>query len=478
MPSRTEAPPLAPELRLLLSKEEAAAALAMSVRHFERHVQTDLPRLQTGRLTLYRLTDLKRWAGSTSSQELTDDQPQAHNSGRRVTRTDWPCVEVRHKVQCRAVAGGRCRCKPGYVARVWDPQRRRPVQSPTFRSAREAVAWQREARTAFKHGKSLPVPRVKVNEAIERFLAAIEAGAALNKRGKPYKQSAVRTIESALKGRIEQELGSLLLDEVRRRHVQTLVDEMVTEKLSGSRVRNVLNALRSLYTYAIARDLAQNSPTAHILLPALDENPRDRIATPREFQELLRALEPADALPFALAGYATARSQEILNLTWAEVDWKAGMIQLAEQEAYAKSDAARRPFPLIPLLRRILQAEWTRQGRPGKWHLVCPGRKPGGRNSGKLSTSALYARADKAWDAHELAHIRLHESRHTASSWMRAAGIDLKTRSVLMGHASTASTDGGRGSITDDRYTHLLPGDLENAGKQLAAYVTAQTKER
>jgi hypothetical protein len=59
---------------------------------------------------------------------------------------------------------------------------------------------------------------------------------------------------------------------------------------------------------------------------------------------------------------------------------------------------------------------------------------------------------------------------------MWAAGIDLKARSVLMGHASTASTDGGRGSITDDRYTHLLPGAIEKAGEQFAGYLTAQVK--
>jgi integrase len=78
-----------------------------------------------------------------------------------------------------------------------------------------------------------------------------------------------------------------------------------------------------------------------------------------------------------------------------------------------------------------------------------------------------------------LTHIRLHEARHTASSWLRAAGIDLKTRSVLMGHASTATTDKGHGSITDDRYTHLLPGEVEKAGKRFAAYLTAaQAKKR
>jgi hypothetical protein len=57
---------------------------------------------------------------------------------------------------------------------------------------------------------------------------------------------------------------------------------------------------------------------------------------------------------------------------------------------------------------------------------------------------------------------------------MRAAGIDLKTRSVLMGHSTTASTDGGHGSITHDRYTHLLPGEIERAGERFEEYLTGK----
>ena len=71
----------------------------------------------------------------------------------------------------------------------------------------------------------------------------------------------------------------------------------------------MLSALRSLYTYAIARDLVQTLPITGIQLSAINERPRDRIATPPEFCDLLAALRPQDALPFALAGYATARGQ-------------------------------------------------------------------------------------------------------------------------------------------------------------------------
>jgi integrase len=465
-----------PQPRLLLTKRDAAGSLGMSLRHFERMVQPGIPFVRSGQLTLYRPQDLERWAERHTT--IKQAPPKAGQIGRRPIEqaTGWPCLVVRHKVACPANTGHSCSCEPGYVARVWDPRRRRPVSSPTFRSPSPAIAWQEQTRAALKHGAATPGRPIKLKDASDRFLAAVRNGTALNKKGKPYKKSTINTLEHALKGRIEQELGALRLDEVRRGHIQMLVDEMVGEKLSGSRVRNVLNALRSLYTYAIARDLAEEFPANHILLPALSETPRDRIATPLEFQELLLALSAPDTVPFALAAYSTARSQEILNLKWTEIDWTSKTIFLAAEEEYAKTAAAKRAFPLIPQLQQILRDEWERQGKPTAGQLVCPARRPGRPPDSQLSVTALYARADHAWDAKKLAHIRLHESRHTAASWMRAAGIDLKTRSVLMGHASTASTDRGHGSITEDRYTHLLPGEIEQAGEQFATYLTTQLR--
>lgn len=433
-------------------------------------------------------------------------------------RTRWPGVVARHRLACPANQRGRCRCEPGYVGRAWDPERKRTIHSPTYRNPLDCVDWQRATRDAFKAtvqakraprgmapaitqqelaaallalagAQATPVPALAgalsapekpagalCADASTQFIEAMRDGIALNKKGKPYKVSARQTIEGALKGRVARELGGEPLNAITRGQVQTMIDEMVMEKLSGSRVRNVLNALRSLYRFAIPRDLAAASPITDVVLPAMDENPRKRIATPAEFVLLLAALQPADVAPFALAAYATARSQEVRNLAWPEVDWQAGMLYLADEEDYAKSENARRPFPLIAPLRAILQAEHARQGNPTAG-LVCPGRKPGGRNSGLLSTGALYIRADDAWGKRDLEPIRLQECRHTASSWMRAAGIDLKLRSVLMGHASTASTDRGPGSITDDRYTHVLPGEIEQAGERLEAFLLAAESE-
>lgn len=58
--------------------------------------------------------------------------------------------------------------------------------------------------------------------------------------------------------------------------------------------------------------------------------------------------------------------------------------------------------------------------------------------------------------------ITLQEARHTATTWLDAAGVPPKIASVLMGHA-TPERQSGAAQITLARYTHALPDDIERA---------------
>jgi len=55
------ASPRRPAPRLALSRSEAAAALGMSLRHFQRHVQPHLQCIYSGQLRLYPVAELERW---------------------------------------------------------------------------------------------------------------------------------------------------------------------------------------------------------------------------------------------------------------------------------------------------------------------------------------------------------------------------------------------------------------------------------
>jgi excisionase family DNA binding protein len=49
---------------VLLTRKEAAATLGVSLSHFERHIQHQLPVVYSGRLRLYRPADLEKWVAA------------------------------------------------------------------------------------------------------------------------------------------------------------------------------------------------------------------------------------------------------------------------------------------------------------------------------------------------------------------------------------------------------------------------------
>jgi hypothetical protein len=55
-------------VRLALSRRDAAAALGMSLRHFQRHVQPQLRCVYSGQLRLYPVTELQRWLAENASE--------------------------------------------------------------------------------------------------------------------------------------------------------------------------------------------------------------------------------------------------------------------------------------------------------------------------------------------------------------------------------------------------------------------------
>ena len=167
---------------------------------------------------------------------------------------------------------GVSRRRPGARGRLLDQRGRRARRARRRRPrARDAVRrvtydWRptatRSATTdpsivvaAPRHAGAAAPPRdaVTVAAAIDEFVEAAHAGGALNRSGRPYKPSALRDLRGILEYHVAQDLGDLPLRDVRREHVQALVDRLGADGLSESRIRSVISALRALYGYAIER---------------------------------------------------------------------------------------------------------------------------------------------------------------------------------------------------------------------------------
>ncbi len=386
------------------------------------------------------------------------------------TKTRYPGVYARHRQGCALERGEPCNCHPSYWGKAWDSaagKHRKTKFLSTAAAARNARA---DLERAFREGRQPVARSLRVRDAIETFLIAARAGSALNKHGRRYKPSAILTLSGTLEGPVADAIGAKRLGDVRKRDVQGIVDTLAPKR-SGSTVRRVVNSIRSLYAWAHDREYVDHDPAHRVRLPPVDAVPRDRVATPAEMTQLLAALPIEDALPYAFAAYATARRAEIRHAELDDVDLTLLVLYLGSDENARKSRAAQRPAPIVrPLAAILRRAQLARN--PAAGNLLCPGRKPGGRNSGRLSCEALQTRADKAWEKAGLQRIMLHECRHTAISWLDAAGVRHQVISTIAGHTLKHG-----GAQVTARYTHTLPGDIEAAHRLLDAYL-ARTEHK
>lgn len=62
----------APIPRLALTREEAAASLAMSLDSFERHVQPTIRLLRLGKMRLVPVSELSRWVDDNAQRTLKE----------------------------------------------------------------------------------------------------------------------------------------------------------------------------------------------------------------------------------------------------------------------------------------------------------------------------------------------------------------------------------------------------------------------
>jgi site-specific recombinase XerC len=149
----------------------------------------------------------------------------------------------------------------------------------------------------------VPPTAVTMAAAIEDFIDAAEQGRAVNRSGRRYRPSALRDVKGILRYHVAPALGERPVNEVRRADIQAFVDSLRRERLSESRIRSVISALRALYAYAIDQRYVEYNPADSLTMPAIpeDDPPEDDIAPPTGDTEEYR---PIAVLPERLLSLA------------------------------------------------------------------------------------------------------------------------------------------------------------------------------
>jgi integrase len=214
------------------------------------------------------------------------------------------------------------------------------------------------------------------------------------------------------------------------------------------------SALSRMFQIAIRRGLLERMP----LFPKrLEENPpRDGFFEHDEYLKV-RAQAPAsyqDVLDFAY--YSGWRRNEILHLTWDEVDLVGGVIRLSPRRSKTRTG---RVLPLSAPLRRVLDRR-SRAHRPGDRRVFQRDGVPV-----RVWRTALREACRKA----NVPHRMLHDCRRTAARNLIRAGVPERIAMLLTGHKTRA---------VFDRYNIVNEQDLLTAGQRLAAYLEPDAKTR
>ncbi len=170
-----------------------------------------------------------------------------------------------------------------------------------------------------------------------------------------------------------------------------------------------------------------------------------------EYTRTLDANRPFDKRPpwetvTYLGARAGLRRAEIHNLTWADIDFRRGILSITPKKDWAPKDYECRDIPMPPDLLHHLQR------LPKRGHYVIYDKYGDRLSIG--SYTAFYGRVVRKCGLKG----SVHTLRHTYASHLVQNGVDLYTVSKLLGHSSIKTTE---------IYAHLSPITFADAVKKL-----------
>lgn len=340
--------------------------------------------------------------------------------------------------------------------------RRRGVLS--FRTAGYDLTAARRAReeliAALEAGRVPASPRLRLDTVAahwsKRFEAMVAAG---DRHPRTYEAHRFHLDHDLLPRLGHRRISSLGVEEIAE-----LIIELRGAGRSAKTTANALATLQSVLRFARRRGWILADPV-ELLEPEERPHPprrsRGRVLGQAEIERLLDACPSRGRILVETALFSGLRISELLGLTWADIDFTDGLIQVRAQlsrphrgeparRVPTKTPASVREVPLVPQLSDRLAAHrrGTPFAAPTDWVFVTSRGTPFGERN--VARRVL----KKAADATGLndggrSPLRFHDLRHTfASHLIVDLGLDVAQVSRILGHA--------RITITLDVYTHLF----------------------
>ncbi len=285
------------------------------------------------------------------------------------------------------------------------------------------------------------------------------------------KQSTQDLYATIARAHLVPTVGHLTLDRLRPSDVEALIVAKRAAGLSGSTVRTIYTVLRGALDIAVRDGLVRRNVAAAVKRPAVER--KDAAYLPAEpAQRLVEALrgDRHEAL-FRLLLATGLRRGEALALHWSDVDLDGGALRVrwtlsrtsrGLKLGEPKAEKSRRTVPLPRSAVETLRAHRKRQAA----EQLAAGTAWQGRGlvftteiGTPLEPRNVLRRFQVLARRAGLEGLHLHTLRHSAASFLLAAGTHTKVVQEHLGHSSYA--------ITADTYSHVAPAQARQAADRL-----------
>jgi len=240
-----------------------------------------------------------------------------------------------------------------------------------------------------------------------------------------------KIINAFMGNHLLHEITPAKLEEYRIFRLNKGVSKRTSHGVSKATVNREMALLKHTFNKGIEWGKCQENPVKKIKFYSEKERRRMRYLGLSDKVNLLNGCPPPTRRLVFFALLTGMRQAEMLNLKWSDVDFNMNQIRIRHsksgQPRYVEVNTE-----LSNMLKSIpTVSEWVF-----------------GTSKGKAEYSLYRKPFEAALEKAGIKDFRWHDLRHCFASDLVMKGVDLKTVSELMGHASTQMTE---------RYSHLSP---------------------
>lgn len=330
---------------------------------------------------------------------------------------------------------------------------------------------QAEVRTKFRDARERIESGAPVKDASVTVAAWLEGWITKSLAASDRKQATKDLYATIARTHLVPTVGTIPLGRLRPSDVEALIVAKRDAGLAASTIRTIYTVLRAALDIAARDGMLRSNPAAVVRRPGVDRRDAPHL-TVDQAHALLDAVR-GDRLEslFRLMLATGLRRGEALALHWSDVDLDSGQLRVrwtlsrtskGLQLEEPKTDKSRRTVPLPRSAVETLQAhrgrqEDERRAAASAW-----------RDAGLVFTTEIgtpleprnvLRRFELLAQRAGLAGVHLHTLRHSAASFLLAAGTHTKVVQEHLGHSSYA--------ITADIYSHVGPAQQREAADRL-----------